>query len=151
MNGNISSNIFFDRDNSSYYVNPYGSSRFQILNSDVYYSQGSTSYFLDPKDVSILNELQVLSLQVNGNSLDNLYVNEGQTNSITSAMIVNGAVTESDLAQNQIDDSEVQDNSLTASSLAANSVGASELANNAVDSVAIQNGVITISDVNVNS
>ena len=151
INGNISSTIFYDRDNPAYYINPFGSSRVQILNSDVYYSQGSNQYFLDPKDVSILNELRVSSLLVNGSSLDSLYVNEGQTDSITSSMIVNGAVSESDLAQDQIDDSEIQDNSLTASSLAENSVGASEIAASAVGTSEVADNSLTANDLATNS
>jgi hypothetical protein len=48
---------------------------------------------------------------------DGRYVNEGQSNSITSGMIANDEVSADDLAQNSVGSSEVVDNSLTASDL----------------------------------
>ena len=55
-------------------------------------------------------------------TLSSKYVNEGQVNSITGSMIVNGTVTSAD----------VRDNSLTSADLATNSVGSSEIASRAV-------------------
>jgi len=59
--------------------------------------------------------------------LNGRFVNEGQANSITSAMIADNAVGSSKIASGAVGSSEVADNSLTASDLASNSVGLSEL------------------------
>lgn len=63
--------------------------------------------------------------------LDDNYVNEGQANSVDSAMVVA--------------------NSLTAADLAPNSVGSSEMADNAIGSAEVVNGSLTYSDTNVDS
>ena len=68
---------------------------------------------------------------------DGSFVNEGQVNSITSAMIADGSV----------GTSEVVDNSLTASDLAASSVGASEIAAGAVGTSEVTDNSLTASDI----
>ena len=77
---------------------------------------------------------------------DARYVNEGQANAISSAMIIDGAVTEADLGSNSVSTTEVVDDSLTAADLAADAVGQSELASNSVGSDEIINGAVTAAD-----
>ena len=68
---------------------------------------------------------------------DARFVNEGQANSVTGAMISDGAVGSADIA----------DNTLTAADLAPNSVGSSELAPNAVDGAGIKDGAVGSADI----
>ncbi|MCP4996911.1 MAG: hypothetical protein GY934_24510 [Gammaproteobacteria bacterium] len=73
--------------------------------------------------------------------LDSLFLNEGQVDAVTSAMIQTGAVNSSDIANN----------SLTATDLATNSVGSSELATNSVDSAEVKDNSLTSADLAANS
>jgi hypothetical protein len=99
-----------------------------------------------------------------GNStaaLDARYVNEGQANVITSAMIADNAVTAQDLGDNSVGSaeissggvgtSEVADNSLTAADLAPDSVGNSELAPNSVGSAEVIDNSLTAGDLAADS
>lgn len=87
---------------------------------------------------------------------DARYVNEGQANSISSSMIVDGSivsvdldansVTASKIAPSSVRSSEVVNNSLTALDLATDSVTADELAKNAVTSAHIADGSVASGD-----
>lgn len=78
-----------------------------------------------------------------GSAYDSRFVNEGQSNSVNSAMIVNDSITASDIATNgvaaaeiasgAVGSSEILDNSITASDIATNAVGSAEIANNTID------------------
>ena len=81
-------------------------------------------------DADMLDGQHAAAFAVSGHNHDAAYVNEGQANSITAAMIVDGTIGTADIAND----------SLTAADLAADSVTASELADNAVDAAAIQDG-----------
>lgn len=98
VSSNVLSSSFIDIDNLSFFINPFGSSRFRIINSDVYYSYGSNQYFLDPKDNSRLNNVNILGLlELNGSNIYSLFVNEGQLNSISSSMIIDDTITTNDI------------------------------------------------------
>ncbi|MBN1541415.1 hypothetical protein JW992_04655, partial [candidate division KSB1 bacterium] len=62
------------------------------------------------------------AIAIDKTTVDTWYVNENQANSITSAMIVNGTVSNSDLANNAVNSAKVQDNTLTAADLLVNVV-----------------------------
>lgn len=68
------------------------------------------------------------TLYEGASSLSSLYVNEGQANSITSAMILDSTVTAADLAADSVGASEIAANSVGASEIADNSVGGAEMA-----------------------
>ena len=93
----VNGNEFMDRDNPSFVVNPSEVSFLNRTVSNRYFSFGSGSFYLDPKDYSRLNSLNVNLLQFNGVDINDLFVNEGQVNSITSDMVVDGTITGSDL------------------------------------------------------
>ncbi len=106
-----------------------------------------------------------------GHDHDSEYVNEGQPNSITSAMIIDSTVTAADLGADSVGASEIAanavgqseiatgavasvevlDNSLTAADLAADSVGASEIAAGAVGSAEVLDNSLTAADLAADS
>ena len=65
--------------------------------------------------------------------LDGRYVNEGQSNSISSGMIVDNSITQSDIAADGVGSAEIASNAVGASEIAASAVGTSEIANNSID------------------
>jgi hypothetical protein len=78
-----------------------------------------------------------VTLSVDQTWANGQYVNEGQSNAVTTAMLVDNsvtaakiptdAITADEIAPNTIGDGEITDNALTASSLGTNSVGSDEL------------------------
>jgi hypothetical protein len=64
--------------------------------------------------------------------LDGRYVNEGQSNSVTSSMIVDNSLTQSDIASDGVGSAEIASNAVGASEIAAGAVGTSEIADNTV-------------------
>lgn len=65
-------------------------------------------------------------------NLDSAYVNENQANSITSDMIVDGEVQNSDLSADSVTGDKVLDGTLSAADLGTDSVGSDEIQANAV-------------------
>jgi len=80
------------------------------------------------------------TLYEGASSLSSLYVNEGQTNSITSSMIVDSTVTAADLATDSVGASEIAAGAVGASEIADNSVGAAKIAWSLDDTAADLNG-----------
>lgn len=64
---------------------------------------------------------------------DDVYVNEGQENSITSAMIVDGQVMTEDLADASVNSAKIEDGSIGSDDLGSGSVGADELQDDSVN------------------
>ncbi|MDF1564308.1 MAG: tail fiber domain-containing protein, partial [Deltaproteobacteria bacterium] len=80
---------------------------------------------------------------------DTRYVQEGQANSVTTAMIVDGTISGADIATGAVTSVDIADNTITAADLAANSVTASEIATAAVGSAEILDGSITSADIGI--
>jgi hypothetical protein len=77
------------------------------ISATTLFDYDDNTYFLNPNGNSKLNNLDLTTISINGIVLDNIYVNENQGNSISSAMII--------------------DNTISANDLGVDSVGASEL------------------------
>ena len=110
----ISSPIYIDLDNAGFYLNPNGNSMLARIyatadiRSQIYYDySGGTSYFLDITGNSNLKDVDFDSVTINGQTLNDLYINEGQANSITSSMIVDSTITIDDLGANSVGASEL--------------------------------------------
>lgn len=83
-----------------------------------------------------------------GNTLTNLYVNEGQPDSIVSSMIVNESITSADLAVSSVGSSEIATGAVGASEIASNAVGTFEIADGNVFSNDLANGAVTAAKIN---
>ena len=93
----------------------------------------------------------------NLSSFDSRYVNEGQGNSVTSAMVKDGdltgvdikdsSLTGSDIANGTIDGADLKDKGVGNADLADGAVDNAKLANNAVNSAKIAAGTVTTNDV----
>ena len=156
VDGIVEGSLFLDIENNNYSVDPFGESIFQIVRSDVYYSRGSNTFYIDPKDYSNVNDTNVEGvLSLRNINIYDIFVDEGQIDSITSAMIVDNSVTSSDLGVDSVGASElvavyesgsvydsrfvnegqldsidsgmIIDETITSSDLGVDSVGASEL------------------------
>jgi hypothetical protein len=101
----------------------------------------SVGFALQAENAETLNGLAASDFALVSHSHDAAYVNEGQANSVSSAMIRTGTVNSSDIA----------DNSLTAYDLATNSVGAAEIAPNSVGTSEVINDSLTYNDLAANS
>lgn len=73
---------------------------------------------------------------------DAVYVNTGEANSITSAMVADSAIGSSDLAANSVGSAQVIDNSLTVNDLAEGSVRTSEIADGEVTKADLAKGAV---------
>ncbi|MBI5557356.1 MAG: hypothetical protein HY885_06925 [Deltaproteobacteria bacterium] len=100
------------------------------LNADLLDGLSSGSFVLASQDYG-RNGVSA-SLYEGASTLTSLYVNEGQANSITSAMIVDGTVSAADLGVDSVTASEIAADAVTAEEIAANGVTASEIAAGAV-------------------
>ena len=97
------------------------------------------------------------AFSVNLGYLDGKYVNEGQANSVTSAMVVdgslsgadikNGSITASDLAASSVTGTQVANSSLTGADLKDGSVGAKDLAANSVTGATVLDSSLTGADI----
>ena len=96
--GVIEGSSFVDFENNTYLINPLGESVVQRIRSDVYYSRGSNIFYVDPKDYSNLNDVNVEGIfSLNNVDIYDIFVEEGQADSITSDMIVDGTITTNDI------------------------------------------------------
>jgi hypothetical protein len=92
---------------------------------------------------------------------DARYVNEGQLNSITSAMIADGQVTNADIADNGVTAAKIATDAVGAAEIAAGAVGSGEIADlsvaladlaaNSVDSTKIVDATVALADLAANS
>ena len=80
-------------------------------------------------------------------SFDARYVNEGQANAITGAMIKNGSVTGSDVASGTLSGAHIADKSLTGADLKDGSLSGADLAANSITSGHIKNGEVKAADI----
>lgn len=64
--------------------------------------------------------------------LDGRYVNEGQSNSITSGMVVDNTIAQSDIATNGVGSAEIASDAVGASEIASGAVGSSEISDNSI-------------------
>ena len=91
------------------------------------------------------------AISVNTSYTDGRYVNEGQSNSITGAMITDGQVDNSDLANNAVNSAKIQNNSITSSDISPDILSSIDGVSNDggnVDLVAGSNVTITPDDAN---
>ncbi len=88
--------------------------------------------------------VQLTSVYQSGSAYDGRFVNEGQTNSVTSAMI----------GDNQVGSSEIASDAVGADEIAADGVGSSEIASNAVGDSELQDDIdipiLSSDDITVN-
>lgn len=104
FNKNIFSDSIISTSDPNYMLNLSGVSNIHRVVANKYFSNGSTIYYLDPAQISRVNNLEVVNtLLYKGQELDLRYVNENQPNSITSGMIIDGTVVTSDLNLANID------------------------------------------------
>ncbi len=73
--------------------------------------------------------VRLTSAYSSGSAYDGRFVNENQSNSVTSAMIVNDTITQSDIATNGVGSAEIAADAVGASEIASDSVGRTDLAN----------------------
>jgi hypothetical protein len=89
------------------------------------------------------------AIALNTTYTDGRYVNEGQANSISGAMITNGQVDNVDLADNAVNSAKIENNSITAADIATNMVASVDGVSNDggnIDLVAGSNVTITPND-----
>ncbi|HOX46034.1 MAG TPA: hypothetical protein PK668_20695 [Myxococcota bacterium] len=91
------------------------------------------------------------ALSGHAHNYDATYVNEGQANSITSAMIVDNTVASADILDSTITTNDIAADTITAADIAAGAVGTSEIADNTILGGDIQDGTITLADINTAS
>jgi hypothetical protein len=77
----------------------------------------STAYSMRAADSDTLNGMDSGEFASATHTHDSRYVNEGQSNSITSTMIVNSTITSADLCNNSVNSGKIADGSVTASDL----------------------------------
>lgn len=95
-----------------------GASYIDRIVSQKYFSNGSTVYYLDPAGTSRINNLEVVNnLTYRGMELDSRYINERQSNSVNSAMIVDSTVQNSDIRSNTITGDRISDGTITLNDL----------------------------------
>jgi hypothetical protein len=75
------------------------------------------------------------------------YVNEGQANSVTGAMITDSSIGVTDLADNVITGNKILDNSIAAADLAAGSVGSSEVSDESLTAADLGTGSVGSNEV----
>lgn len=97
-----------------------------LLDADLLDGHNSSEFLLTGSDYGRIGV--AANLYEGSNTLTNRYVNEGQTNSITSSMIVNNTVTSADVFDNSLTASDLATNSVDSNEIAAGAVGSSELA-----------------------
>lgn len=104
FNKNIFADSLVSNTNPSYILNLSGVSNLNRIVADMYFSPSTNSYFLNPAGFSKLKELEVdTNLSYKGVELDSRYINEGQTNSINSNMVIDGSLTRNDLNLGDVD------------------------------------------------
>ncbi|MCS7190270.1 MAG: hypothetical protein NZ843_01565 [Fimbriimonadales bacterium] len=74
---------------------------------------------------------------------DNRFVNEGQANSITSAMLLDGSVTTAKIVDSAITTAKLADGAVNTAKLADGAVNTAKLADNAVSTAKIADGAVT--------
>lgn len=57
--GNIRSTVFYDIDDTGYYVDPAGTSKFKVFNATVFYDLDNTDYYVDPAGTSKFNTINL--------------------------------------------------------------------------------------------
>ncbi len=83
--------------------------------------------------------------------LASLYVNEGQSNSVDSAMVVNNSLTANDLAADSVTASEIATGAVGSDEIGTNAVGSSEIATAAVGSSEIATNAVGESEIAPNA
>ncbi|MFP4402070.1 MAG: hypothetical protein ACLFPL_02465 [Candidatus Nanoarchaeia archaeon] len=108
MGGNIISNI------NRLITNPSTSDYLGGVFAEYYFTRGAgTSYYLRPAGSSNINNLDVIgSLELNGVDINDIFVNEGQSNSISNTMLQDNSVTGDKIANNAITINEIDTSSL---------------------------------------
>lgn len=82
-------------ENSTYRIDLRGGriSRFSGVVAEAFFSPESNNFFLVPNNTSVLRNINVTGVLVyRGENIEDVFVLEGQANSITSTMIENGAI-----------------------------------------------------------
>jgi|GEM_PF-1680478 len=74
VNGNVRANVFYDRNNTSFYLNPYGTSYLSDVRADIFYDRNNTAYYLDPSSTGTSLRTAGLirsdgGIQVDGNTV----------------------------------------------------------------------------------
>ena len=136
---------FRSSTNPSFVLTPSGASRLNFVIGSRFLSPGTTDFYLNPADLSILNNLRVNSFQISGQNIDDRYVLEGQSNSITNAMLRDNIITSQKIVQNSIGIRELdmaildsryvlegQSNSITNAMIQNNAVTSQKIADNSV-------------------
>ncbi len=59
VNWNAKAKVFYDKDNSAYYVDPASTSHLNHLRANIVYDRNNTSYYVDPASTSKLNNITV--------------------------------------------------------------------------------------------
>ncbi len=90
----------------------------------------TTAFAFRAADADALSGFEYTDFATDDHNHDSSYVNEGQTNAITTSMIVDATITAADLAAN----------SVGASEIAAGAVGSSEIANYSVTATDLADG-----------
>jgi hypothetical protein len=65
VNGDVTASIYFDRENTSYYVNPSQITRLNLVYGGIYYDKDNTSYFVNPSQSSNLDSVTAGTLRSN--------------------------------------------------------------------------------------
>lgn len=63
----VRADILYDRNNTSYYVNPAGTSILSSVRADIYYDRDDTSYYVNPAGVSNMKRVDVTNM--NGHAI----------------------------------------------------------------------------------
>lgn len=86
------------------------------------------------------------AVSLNETYTDNLYVNEGQANSITSAMIVDGTVESNDITNNSITSLDLADNAVTSAKIQSSQITNTHIVDNAVTANKISPDIVSSVD-----
>ena len=108
-------------------------------------------YAMHSENADKLDSFDSSAFASSGHDHDGDYVNEGQVNSITSAMIQDNSVSSSEIVDGMVTNADIANNAITSSKMSDNSVSSSQIVDGMVTNADIATNAITLSKMQDNS
>ena len=89
--GNVTASRYYDRNNTSYYLDPASTSYCNDMRANIFYDRANTGYYLDPAGTSICNAMRASIFYDRDNT--GYYANPAGTNSFYNVRAWDGSAT----------------------------------------------------------